>query len=157
MYIRDPTEALRLIAERIRPGGVVAFCEWCARPTTTATGSDQQALPSLLRLLGETFKRSGANLEIGAELFWRMRDAGLVPDPDPLAEIVFRMDQADEAYGRWASMARSLLPKMIEYGLTTEPEAVDLIEHSLRAEVSGPRAFVPLSWLMIGQWARRPS
>jgi len=157
MYIRDPTEALRLIAERIRPGGVVAFCEWCARPTTTATGSDQQALPSLLRLLGETFKRSGANLEIGAELFWRMRDAGLVPDPDPLAEIVFRMDQADEAYGRWASMARSLLPKMIEYGLTTEPEAVDLIEHSLRAEVSGPRAFVPLTWLMIGQWARRPS
>ena len=156
MYVRDPTDALRLIAERIRPGGVVAFCEWCARPTTTATGPDQQALTSLLQLLGETFKRSGANLEIGAELFWRMRDAGLVPDPDPLAEIVFRMDQPDEAYGRWASMARSLLPKMIEYGLTTEPEAIHLIEQSFRAEVNGPRAFVPLSWLMIGQWARTP-
>jgi len=156
MYVRDPTDALRLIAERIRPGGVVAFCEWCARPTTTATGPDQQALTSLLQLLGETFKRSGANLEIGAELFWRMRDAGLEPDPDPLAEIVFRMDQPDEAYGRWASMARSLLPKMIEYGLTTEPEAIHLIEQSFRAEVNGPRAFVPLSWLMIGQWARTP-
>jgi ubiquinone/menaquinone biosynthesis C-methylase UbiE len=156
MYMRDPTDALRLIAERIRPGGVVAFCEWCARPTTTATGPDQQALAALLQLLGETFRRSGANLEIGAELFWRMRDAGLEPDPDPLAEIVFRMDQADDAYARWASMARSLLPKMIEYGLTTEPEAVHLIEHSLRDEVGRPRAFVPLSWLMIGQWARKP-
>ena len=91
-----------------------------------------------------------------AELFWRMRDAGLEPDPDPLAEIVFRMDQPDEAYPRWASMAGSLLPKMIEYGLTTEPEAVHLIEHSLRDELTGPRAFVSLSWLMISQWARRP-
>jgi hypothetical protein len=54
-------------------------------------------------------------------------------------------------------MARSLLPKMIEYGLTTEPEAVHLIEHSLRDELTGPRALVPLSWLMISQWARKPS
>jgi hypothetical protein len=66
------------------------------------------------------------------------------------------MDHTDEAYARWASMARSLLPKMIEYGLATEREAVHLIEHSLRDEVTGPRAFVPLSWLMIGQWARKP-
>jgi hypothetical protein len=62
------------------------------------------------------------------------------------------MDQSDGAYRRWASMARSLLPKMIEYGLTTEPEAVHLIEHSLHDELTGPRAFVPLSWLMISQW-----
>jgi ubiquinone/menaquinone biosynthesis C-methylase UbiE len=157
MYMRDPTDALRLIAERIRPGGVVAFCEWCARPTTTASAPGQPTLASLLQLLGETFKRSGASLEIGAELFWRMRDAGLEPDPNPLAEIAFRMDQADGAYRRWASMARSLLPKMIEYGLTTEPEAVHLIEHSLRDELTGPRASVPLSWLMISQWARKPS
>lgn len=110
MYIRDPTAALRLIVERIRPGGVVAFCEWCARPTTTASGPDQPALTALLQLLGETFKRSGATLEIGAELFWRMLDAGLDPDPNPVAEIVFRMDQPDEAYRRWAWMARSTLP-----------------------------------------------
>jgi hypothetical protein len=83
----------------VRPGGVVAFCEWRARPTTTASAPDQPALASLLEVLGETFKRSGANLEIGAELFWRMRDAGLEPDPNPLAEIAFRMDQADRNIG----------------------------------------------------------
>ena len=85
-----------------------------------------------------------------------MRDAGLEPDPNPLAETALRMDDADEAYRRWAWMARSLLPKMIEYGLTTEPEARSLIEH-LRHELTGPRSFVPLSWLMISQWARKPS
>jgi SAM-dependent methyltransferase len=157
MYVRDPTDSLRLVAERLRPGGVVAFCEWCARPTTTASGPDQRALASLMQLLSETFERSGANLEIGAELFWRMRDAGLEPDSNSLAEIAFRMDHPDEAYQRWAWMARSLLPKMIEYGLTTERDAVHLIEHSLRDEVTAPRALVPLSWLMIGQWARKPS
>jgi len=157
MYVRDPTDALRVIAERIRPDGVVAFCEWCARPTTNASGPDQPALASLLQLLSETFERSGANLEIGAELFWRMRDAGLDPDPNLLAEVAFRMDQPDEAFLRWAWMARSLLPKMIEYGLTTETEAVHLIDDSLRDELTAPRGFVPLSWLMIGQWARKPS
>ena len=86
-----------------------------------------------------------------------MRDAGLESDPDPLAEVAFRMDQAEVAYQRWASMARSLLPRMLEYGLTTEPEVRHLIEQSLREELTRPRAFVPLSWLMISQWGRKPS
>lgn len=65
--------------------------------------------------------------------------------------------QAEVAYQRWVSMAANLLPKTIEYGLTTEPEARHLIEHSLRDELTGPRPFVPLSWLLISQWARKPS
>ena len=157
MFMRDPTEALSLIAARVRPGGVVAFCEWCARPTTTASASDQPALASLLQLLAETQERSGASLEIGAELFWRMRDAGLEPDPSPVAEIAFRMDQADAGYRRWELMARSMLPKMIEYGLTTERELLHLIEHPLRDELIGPRTVVPLTWLLISQWARKPA
>jgi ubiquinone/menaquinone biosynthesis C-methylase UbiE len=156
MYMRDPTSVLRLIAERVRPGGVVAFCEWCARPTTTASSSDQPALAWLQQALAETFRRSGANLEIGAELFGRMRDAGLEPDPHPLAEIAVRMDDPDTAYRRWRSFARSMLPKMIEYGVTTDQHARNLIEVQLRDELTRPAAFVPLSWLTIGQTARKP-
>jgi SAM-dependent methyltransferase len=156
MYMRDATSVLRLIAERVRPGGVVAFCEWCARPTTTASGSDQPALAWLQHALAETFRRSGANLEIGAELFARMRDAGLEPDPTPLAEIVVRMDDPETAYRRWESFARSMLPKMIEYGLTTKEHALNLIEVPLRDDLMRAGAFAPLSWLMIGQTARKP-
>jgi SAM-dependent methyltransferase len=157
MYMRDATSALRLIAERVRPGGVVAFCEWCARPTTTASGSDQPALAWLQQALAETFRRSGANLEIGTELFVRMRDAGLEPDPSPLAEIAVRMDDPETAYRRWQSFARSMLPKMIEYGITTEEHALNLIQFQLRDELTKPGAFVPLSWLTIGQTARKPA
>jgi SAM-dependent methyltransferase len=157
MYVRDATSVLRLIAERVRPGGVVAFCEWCARPTTTATGTDQPALAWLQQALAETFRRSGANLEIGTELFVRMRDAGLAPDPSPLAEIAVRMDDPDAAYRRWESFARSMIPKMIEYGITTEQDARNLIEVQLRDELTKPGAFVPLSWLTIGQTARKPA
>jgi ubiquinone/menaquinone biosynthesis C-methylase UbiE len=32
MYLRDATSVSRQIAERVRPGGVVAFCEWCGAP-----------------------------------------------------------------------------------------------------------------------------
>jgi hypothetical protein len=86
-----------------------------------------------------------------------MRDAGLEPDPSPLAEIAVRMDDPETAYRRWKSFARSMLPKMIEYGITTEQEALNLIEFQLRDELTRPGTFVPLSWLTIGQTAHKPA
>jgi len=46
MYLHDPTEALRLFAERVRPGGILAFCEMTS---VTATSAAQQ--PVLAELL----------------------------------------------------------------------------------------------------------
>ena len=54
------------------------------------------------------------------ELYSLMRDAGLEPEPRPLAEIAIRMDQGAVVYRRWALLARSMLPKIVKYGLATE-------------------------------------
>jgi ubiquinone/menaquinone biosynthesis C-methylase UbiE len=155
LFMSDPTAALRLIAERIRSGGIVAFLEWDAR-VTSAAAMNQPVLARLQELLARAFQRSGARLEIGAELYGRMLDAGLKPEPRPLAEIAVHMGQGEVAYRRWATMARSLLPKIVEYRLATEQEVLDLVEHQLRDELMSAQGFTPLSWLMIGQWARKP-
>ena len=155
MYMRDPTEALRQIAEKVRPGGTVVFHEWLSRESTTASSVGQPVLATLQRLLGETFERSGASQEIGAELFSRMQAAGLEPDPRPLAEYAY--DLSEDTYRRWALIGLSVLPRMVEYGLTSGAEGAHMIRHELRDELVGRDVFVPVSPLMIGQWARKPA
>jgi ubiquinone/menaquinone biosynthesis C-methylase UbiE len=155
MFMSDPTAALRQIAERIRPGGFVAFHEMDGR-VTTAPAMNQPVLARLQDLFARTFERSGARLEVGAELYSRMLDAGLEPAPQPLAEIAVHMGQGEVAYRRWALFARSMLPKMVQYGFASEEEIHDIIDNQLRDELVPARGLVPLSWLMIGQWARKP-
>jgi ubiquinone/menaquinone biosynthesis C-methylase UbiE len=151
MFTSDPTEALRRIAKRVRPGGIIAFHEWVGR---VPSAINQPVLASLQKLLSSTFERSGARLEIGAELYWRMLDAGLDPEPQPLAEIAVEGQRHGLAYRRWMLIARSLLPKIVEYGLATEEELLRRLEE-LRNELDTSRDLTPLSWLMIGQYARK--
>ena len=152
MYLRDPTEALRLFAERVRPGGILAFCEMTSVTATSA--AQQPVLAELLALFTSAFERSGARPDIGAEMYSRMRDAGLLPDPRPLAEVVLCPARDTVAYRRWALFARSMLPKIVEYGLGAEDEIRRRVEHDLREELLAGTGLVPLSWLTIGQWAR---
>jgi ubiquinone/menaquinone biosynthesis C-methylase UbiE len=154
MFMSDPTAALQQIAELIRPGGIVAFHEMDGR-VTTAPAMNQPVLARLQDLFARTFERSGARLELGAELYSRMLDAGLQPDSRPLAEIAVHMGRGDVVYRRWALFARSVLPKIVEYGLATEKDIVDILDQ-LRDELIPARGLMPLSWLMIAQWARKP-
>jgi ubiquinone/menaquinone biosynthesis C-methylase UbiE len=153
MFISDPTATLRQVAECVRPSGIVAFQEMDGR-VTTAPAMNQPVLARLQNLFARTFERSGARLELGAELYSRMLDAGLDPDPKPLAEIAVHMGQGEVAYRRWAQFARSLLPKIVEYGLAAEKDILDILDQ-LRDELIPALGFTPLSWLMIAQWGRK--
>ena len=115
---------------------------------------NQPVLASLQKLLSVTFERSGARLGIGAELYQRMLDAGLDPEPQPLAEIAVTGEQGDLAYRRWMLITHSLLPKIVEYELATEEELLNTLEE-LRKELANTHVLTPLSWLMIGQCARK--
>jgi SAM-dependent methyltransferase len=155
MFMRDPTATLRQIAERVRPGGIVAFQEWDGR-ATIASAMNQPVLARLQDIFVRTFERSGARSEIGAELYSRMLDAGLEPDPSPLAEIAVHMGHGEIVYRRWALFARSVLPKIVEYGLATEKDILDALDE-LRDELMPDQGLLSSSWLMIGQWAHKPS
>ena len=155
MYFKDPTAALRLMAERVRPGGIVAFHESGAG-ISPVFAMNLPVFASLQNLIRTTFRLSGARVGIGAELYSMMRDTGLDPEPRPLAEIAICMDQGAVVYRRWALFARSMLPNIVKYGLATEEEVLDIVERRLRDELIDARGVLPLSWLMIGQWARKP-
>jgi ubiquinone/menaquinone biosynthesis C-methylase UbiE len=157
MFMSDATAALTHFADQLRPGGIAVFQEWVAGVHGVST-TQQPVLAAVLELLGETFARSGASLSMGTELYWRMRDAGLEAAPQPLAEISVSTGTDTPGPRRWALFARSMLPKAIEYGLTSDAELdIDTLEHRLREEYLATRGVMPLTYLMVGQWGRKPS
>lgn len=156
MYQADPTDALRAIAGRLRPDGIVAFQE----PALGALAWKPPNLPLLTAVVAwmrEVFARSGAHMDVGWELYWRMRDAGLAPHPVPLGELPLDVGPDSATYDRWATLTRSLQPKIVEYGLATEAEIdIETLEQRLREEAMAARATIPLfSGLLVGQWARK--
>lgn len=159
MYQSDPTETLRGIADRLRPEGIIALQEIAYGVLEWRFPN----LPLLTRVLGwarGAFVRSGAHVNVGWELYWRMLDAGLEPQLVPLVEVPLEVGPKSAAYDRLASLTRSLKPKIIEYGLATDAEIeIETLEQRLRVEATAARTTIPLfSGLFVGQWARkRPS
>jgi ubiquinone/menaquinone biosynthesis C-methylase UbiE len=154
MFTSDPTEALRLIAEQVRPGGFVAFHE---RVGERPSAMNQPVLASLKKLLSVTFERSGARLGIDAELYWRMLDAGLDPEPQPLAEIAVTGEQGDLAYRRWMLITHSLLPKIVEYELATEKELFgQYARKSAQRSSNNTMENNRQSWSKVWGWPARP-
>src|SRR5262245_19202743 len=156
LYQADPTEALRAIAGRLRDNGIVAFQE-PALGVLAWQPPTPPLLTSVVAWMREVFARSGAHVNVGWELYWRMRDAGLVPHPVPLGEIPLDIGPDSVAYDRYATLTRSLLPKIIEYGLATAAEIdIDTLEQRLQEEAIATRTTIPLfSGVLIGQWARK--
>jgi ubiquinone/menaquinone biosynthesis C-methylase UbiE len=156
MFISEPTAALRQIADRVRDGGIIAFQERGTR-VTAVSSAGQPLFTYVQNLINRTLERSGARLEIGTELFRRMVDAGLEPGQAPIAEIALQMGQDGVASHYWASLVRSILPKMIAYGVASEEEVgIDTLEQRLSDESKRVGSIIPASPLLIAQWARKP-
>jgi ubiquinone/menaquinone biosynthesis C-methylase UbiE len=158
MYHTDPTATLRTVAAQVRPGGRIAFQEYVAEVGMSPQVVDLPLVSVVWNWMNEVFRRSGAHLTIGLELYWRMCDAGLEPHPVPLAEVPLDIGPESAVYRRYASVTRSLLPKIVEYGLASESKVgIDTLEERLREEILSARATIPLFGLLTGQWARKPS
>jgi SAM-dependent methyltransferase len=156
MYHADPTESLRRLARRLRPGGIVALQE-------IASGVTSWQIPQLplatnvLHWIKGAFVASGAHVNLGWELYWRMLDAGLEPHPAPLVELPLEAGPDSAAYARLATLVRSLRPTIVRIGLATEDETdPTTLPQRLRAEALAARTTVPIfSGLFVGQWGRK--
>jgi hypothetical protein len=140
----------------LRPGAIMAFQEFVA-DVHGVSATRQPLLASTMELLARTFERSGAFVNMGLELHARMLDAGLQPAPAPIAEIGLCLGDHTTGPRRWALFVRSLLPRIAEYGLANVSEVdVGTLEWRLREEFLRAGGLMPLTWLMVAQWARKP-
>jgi ubiquinone/menaquinone biosynthesis C-methylase UbiE len=154
-HLADPGAVLGRLLRHLRPGGVVAFQE----PELTRYGMYAVPQSPLYdRLNGwvrQTFSRAGLNLSSGLTLHRAYLEAGL-PAPQMRAfSVVFT--GADTSYlDYYVANIRSLLPRMLEYGIATAEEVdVDTLAERLSADFAAEQK-VAIGRLNVDAWARKP-
>lgn len=155
MYVADPTETLRGIADHVRPGGVFAFQEWML--TDRFLSHPHSPLWQRTSDLGlETIRRAGTQMQIGAGLYQAYAAAGL-QDPRTIAERPVGGGLDYPGYGYLVGLIRSMLPVMEQLGVATAQEVgIATLEQRIRDEVVALGGVVAFPSMM-GAWAEKPA
>jgi ubiquinone/menaquinone biosynthesis C-methylase UbiE len=154
LYLPDPTATLRHLSQRLRSGAVIAFME----PDFTVDSSVFPEMPEFKdcgRWISEALRHSGARIDMGMRLYATYRDAGFVKTATEVTHLSgcgCTREMADFS----AETIRSILPKIVEYGIATLEEVqIDTLADRMDAACRdtdpqwvGPR--------YISAWARKP-
>lgn len=154
MYLPDPVAAVRVIADYIRRGGILAFRE----PDFTNPLPSFPKLPlceHTVEWILETFRRGNVEMQMGLKLYQTFIRAGLsAPRMTMSARVEGGVDSP--AYVYLAQTVRSLLPMMEELGITTAEEIeIETLADRLRDEVVHEGGVVVLPNL-VGAWVHKP-
>ena len=135
MYMAEPADALKQLAARLRPGGIVAFQEIELTFYRAIVHPDTPLVNKLTEGAIAVFEKSGAHIGMGLHLYRAFVDAGL-PEPTLHFETPMGGPAAWPGYEFLANSIRSILPLMEAYGIATAEEVeVDTLAERLRAEV----------------------
>jgi SAM-dependent methyltransferase len=153
MFLPDPLAVLRSLSQLVRPGGVVAFHELSWAPFLLLA----QRLPlwsACASLIHETFRRSGANTEMGFALYRIFQEAGL---PAPTMSLEMPLGN-DPEFTRWVpDILGSLLALVRQFNLPLEPLGdLHTLPQRIQAEVAASNTVV--TWVaLVGAWSRKPT
>ena len=135
MYMADPADALKQLATRLRPGGIVAFQEADFTPYRQMYRPDTPLANKLIDWALAVFERSGAHSGMGFDLYRAFVEAGL-PEPYMHFESPVGGPEGWAGYQYIANSVRSVLPLLEDYGIATAEEVdVDTLAERVRQEV----------------------
>jgi ubiquinone/menaquinone biosynthesis C-methylase UbiE len=149
MHVPEPVAALRHLRGLLKEGAVVAFIEMDI--------SEARAVPAMplldrcIRWIAETYRRVGAEPDMGSRLYATYRASGLAPRLSGTTRIESGPDSI--VYQFAAQTLFSLLPAMERFGIATAAEVgIDTLAERLRAEaIAGDHCI--LMPRLIGAWA----
>jgi ubiquinone/menaquinone biosynthesis C-methylase UbiE len=152
MWLPDPASVLRQLSLLVRPSGVVAFQEPSWAPVL-AISTHLPLWSAAASLMCETFRRTGANPEMGLDLYRIFQEAGL---PPPAVQMEIPLGD-DSDFIRWMhDVICSLRPQIQELNLSLEKLGdFDTLLERLQAEVAASNGVA--SWMaVVGAWVNRP-
>jgi len=153
MFLPDPFAVLRSLSNLVRPGGVLAFQEPSWVPYL-ALASPLPLWSASVSLIHETFRRAGANTEMGLALNRLFQEAGL---PTPIMSLVMPLG-CDPQFTTWVpELLASLLPLARKFDLPLDPLGdLNTLPGRIHAEITAANAVV--SWMaLVGAWSRKPA
>jgi ubiquinone/menaquinone biosynthesis C-methylase UbiE len=142
MHLPDPMSALRHFAGLVRPGGMIAFCEFDIGAVRTVPDSPLSRV--LVDAIVRTFHGAGLDPAFGATLHTLFRQAGLGA---PLLTLAAPVGTANdtEAWAYAVEVWRLLFPLAQHLGLVTDELAdIDLLLPRMLEQAAAADAIVML-------------
>ena len=135
-----------------RPGGSIVVQECDLRKLDIYP--DLPCWTAIRNTLFATLETAGKDLALGLKLPVYFERAGLGrPDGTDVEYLALPLDQGAHMI---ESVFRTLIPRAIQYGLTSEVESEGLIR-DLQTAVHGGGAYSTLAPTLIGAWKRKPA
>lgn len=150
MHVADGVGAIRRLCGFTNPGGIVAFIEMDIDQAGTVPPIP--LLRQCIDWISTTYRRVGAEPNMGSQLYATFRAAQLSPSLAGMTRIANANDMAVFVFA--AQTLASLMPKMEEYGVATaaEVDVPTLAERLHVAAMTGDHCI--LMPRLIGAWAR---
>ncbi len=156
LYLPDPVATLKQLATHLRPGGIVAFQDAEFSVYSSIAHPETPIMNQLAEWGVEVFRRSGANVGMGLDLYSTFVDAGL---PEPTLQYSAPVG-GPETWGGYQFIAaafQSLLPLLERFEIATAEEVdLDTLAQRLRAEVVASKRPLILP-PHITAWAQLPT
>jgi SAM-dependent methyltransferase len=153
LYVPDPPGALRTLARRLKPGGIVAFGEFNFTPYSVLAHPSTPLWERMWGWMQAVVLGVGLDPATGYNLRSTFLDAGL---PEPEMNLCSPVGGGPHwpGYEYAAESLRSMLPLILKLGIATEEEVeIDTLAQRLRAETVASNAVVKAPDL-VGAWAR---
>jgi len=151
MWLPDPVAALRSLSRLVSPGGVFAFHEasWAPLLALLAPLPLWSATASIIH---ETLLRTGANPEMGPDLYQKFQEAGL---PAPTMRMEMPLGKEPDFAQWFCDIFCTLRPQMQQLHLPIESlGSLDTLLDRLQAEVAASKTVA--SWFAsVGAWSRK--
>jgi ubiquinone/menaquinone biosynthesis C-methylase UbiE len=152
MYLPDPGTTLRSISKVVRPGGIFVFQEPCWVPVLAHLAS----LPlwfATASLIDKTMRASGANHDMGTDLYRTFVEAGL---PAPTMRMELPLGKEPYLAQWYYDTLCSLRPQIDQLHLPIESLGrLDTLVQRLQAEVVESKT-VACWFASVGAWSRKP-
>ena len=156
MYLPDPVATLKQLATHLRPGGIVAFQEVEFSTYSSIARPDTPMMNQLAEWGVEVFRRSGANVGMGLDLYSTFVDAGL-PEPSLQYSAPVGGPETWIGYQFIAAAFRSIIPLLERFEIATAEEVdLETLAQQLRAEVVASKRPLILP-PHITAWAQLPT
>jgi ubiquinone/menaquinone biosynthesis C-methylase UbiE len=150
LYFADPVAVLTNLMRLVRPGGILAFLEMDI--SAARVEPELPLFEQCASWITGVYRRVAIEPDMGSKLASSFFAAGLAPSLLGTSRVEEGPDAA--AYEYVAETVRSLLPRILEFGLATAEEVdVDTLADRLRdAAVAGHHRFTLPR--LVGSWSR---
>ena len=155
MYLPERAAILHRLAQRLRPGGILAFQEYDLFADPSLFYPPSPLWQQTANWIIQAFERAGAELQMGLKLYGGFLEAGL-PEPQLRYETILAGGPESPVYEFVAEVVRALLPMIVQFGIATAEEVgIETLMGRLRNEIVSSQGVARTPAIVSG-WVRTP-